>query len=87
MGVLKMTSTSFLICFLAASLASVAILAVILGHRLQVRWMRIFCEKSGIPATSMEASKPTKEVAQPEPKKKVKAFSVPIPGAPMFKSK
>jgi hypothetical protein len=70
----------WLMFFLAASLGAVAILAVALAYRIQIRSMRISCERLGIPAITMESKpEPEKEPVAKKPKKKL--FSVPIPGA------
>lgn len=78
--------TFLLICFLAASLAAVAVLGLVLNHQQQKRWMRIFSEKQGIPAASMESKPADKEVARQEKPRK-KLLSVPIPGADMLKNR
>ena len=79
-----MTFQSWLLVLLVASLCGIAVTLVILNHSLQQKWMRIFCERSGIPPTSMDARpEAPKEVVAPKPKKL--AFSIPIPGAEQFR--
>lgn len=77
------TLMSWLTVLLAVSLSAVAILALVLDHMRQKRWMRIFSEKQGIPAHIMESSKPP-EPTLVVPKKKHR-ISVPVPGAQLFR--
>jgi hypothetical protein len=65
-------------------LCGTVVTLLIQNYRLQRSWMRIFCERSGIPPTSMDARpEAPKEVVAPKPKKL--AFSIPIPGAEQFR--
>jgi hypothetical protein len=73
----------WLTLLLGASLAAVAIALVLEMSRLQRSWMKILCEKQGLPATIMEKieMKPP-----PAPKKDERVrISVPIPGAQLFR--
>lgn len=83
-----MTLTNWLLALMGAALTAVSVLGLILNYRMQIRWMRIFSESQGIPAITMEP-KPSAHndvVKLGDVKKKV-AFSIPVPGAQMFKSK
>lgn len=78
---------NWLLALTVVALAAISILGIVLNHRTQIRWMRIFCESQGIPAITTEVKPIQKEVVTPQPKPKKKLFSLPIPGAQMFKSR
>lgn len=81
------TLTNWLTVLLAVSLASVTILVTVLAYLTQTRWMKIFSESQGIPATIMESKPVQREVVQPQPKPRKKLFSIPVPGGQLFKAK
>lgn len=80
-----MTFLSWLLVLLVVSLCGVTITLIVLNHLETIRWMRISCERSGIPAIIMENKpQPIKEVVQPKPDNRPRV-SVPVPGADLFR--
>jgi hypothetical protein len=55
-----------------------------LQHRERMSWMRMFSLQQGIPLPSMGTEK--REIVHLPPKEK-KKFSIPLPGADMFRRK
>lgn len=71
------TLMSWLLVLMAVSLSAVTILQAVLAYHTQTRWMRIFSEKQGIPATIMEkAPEPKEPVVKNDNRPRI---SVPIP--------
>jgi hypothetical protein len=82
---LTMTFLNWLLVLLVVCLSSVTVLLIVLNHLERTRWMRISCERQGIPATSMEANRQiTKELVQPAQDKRPR-MSIPVPGADLFR--
>jgi hypothetical protein len=78
-----MTFLNWLIFFLAASLTSALILAMVLVYRTQTWLTRIFSEKQGVPINTLEGKiEESVNVAHPLPRRKI---SVPLPGAEAFR--
>lgn len=73
-----MTFLTWLTVLLAATLCGVTVLCLILNHLNQTRWMRIFSESQGIPATIMENRSIHKDA--PAPKQDLRPrLQVPVP--------
>jgi hypothetical protein len=82
MGAGTMTLASWLTVLLAATLCGVTVLCVVLNYKSQTRWMRLFCEKQGIPGITMESS-PKRELVPLKGDTRAR-ISVPIPGGQHF---
>jgi hypothetical protein len=78
-----MTLANWLTVLLAGTLCGVTVLCVLLNYKSQMRWMRLFSEKQGIPAITMENSAP-REITPLNPDTR-KRFSVPVPGGQAFR--
>lgn len=78
------TLMNWLLVLMALCLSAAAILAMVLNHLTQTRWMKIFCEMRGIPSDIMDTNPAPKEEAKPKIDKRQR-MSIPIPGADMFR--
>jgi hypothetical protein len=77
------TFLNLLMLLLVVSLASVALLSVVLGYRIQIRLTKIFSERLGIPSINTEVS-PPKEIVKPKQDNRPR-IHVQVPGMQMFK--
>lgn len=69
---------------LVAMLASGPVIALVLNHKTQTRLLRMYSEKSGVPAMIMEPAKtePKPEIARPDTRKRI---TIPTPGTQFLK--
>lgn len=79
-----MILTNWLLVLAVVSLSATSLTAMSLLYLTNVRWMRIFSEKQGIPFQSMDGKPIERDKPIVAPRMRM---SVPIPGTQFFKGK